>query len=466
MPRPTRFDAIIIGSGQAGNPLATALAKAGRQVALIEKYLLGGSCINYGCSPVKALLASAERVHQVATAAEYGVRAGAPKPDFPAIVARKDAIIQHKRDGVRSNLTEEQTGVTVLMGHARFRSARVLRVRLDNGDEQELTAPLIFINTGTRAAVPPIEGLAESGFLTNVDILDLKQLPDHLLILGGGYIGLEFGQMFRRFGSRVTIIDAAKNLLEREDDDVCQAMRAQLEADGVEFVLEAEVRRVSRNADGEYTLTASTPDGERRLRGSHLLVAVGREPNTDDLGLENTGVETDEEGYVLVNERLQTNVRGIYALGDVHPGPQFTHLAYDDYRVVRDNILHRKRRSAKARPLPYVVFTQPQLGRIGLSEKQARHEKIAYRVATMPVRVVGRAQETSLTDGFMKVLVDEKGYILGATIFSEQGGEIMSMIQLAMAGGLTCDDLQNTVFAHPTWAEALNNLFAKLVKGA
>ncbi|MDU0370523.1 mercuric reductase [Hymenobacter endophyticus] len=464
MPRPTRFDAIIIGSGQAGNPLATALAKAGRKVALIEKYLLGGSCINYGCSPVKALLASAERVHQVATAAEYGVKASAPKPDFRAIVARKDAVIQHKRDGVRANLTQEQSGITVLMGHARFSSARVVQVQLNAGGEQEITAPLIFINTGTRAAVPPIEGLAENGFLTNVDILDLKQLPEHLLILGGGYIGLEFGQMFRRFGSRVTIIDAAKNLLEREDDDVCQAMRQQLEADGVEFVLEAEVRRVSRNADGEYTLTASTPDGERRLRGSHLLVAVGREPNTYDLGLETTGVETDEKGYVVVNERLQTNVRGIYALGDVHPGPQFTHLAYDDYRVVRDNILHRKRRSAKARPLPYVVFTQPQLGRIGLSEKQARHEKIDYRVATMPVRVIGRAQETSLTDGFMKVLVDEKSQILGATIFSEQGGEIMSMIQLAMAGGLTCDDLQNTVFAHPTWAEALNNLFAKLVK--
>ncbi|WP_246008938.1 mercuric reductase [Hymenobacter metallilatus] len=464
MPRPTRFDAIIIGSGQAGNPLATALANAGRKVAVIEKYLLGGSCINYGCSPVKALLASAERAHQVATAAEYGIRTSTPKPDFPAIIQRKDAIIQHKRDGVRANLTQEQSGITVLMGQAQFTSARTVRVRLNTGGEQDLTAPLIFINTGTRAAVPPIQGLVESGYLTNVDILDLKQLPEHLLILGGGYIGLEFGQMFRRFGSRVTIIDAAKNLLEREDDDVCQAMRQQLEADGVEFVLEAEVRRVSRNADAEYILTASTAASERRLRGSHLLVAVGREPNTDDLGLEAAGVQTDEKGYVLVNERLQTNVRGIYALGDAHPGPQFTHLAYDDYRVVRDNILHRKRRSAKARPLPYVVFTQPQLGRIGLSEKQARHEKIAYRVATMPVRVIGRAQETGLTAGFIKVLVDERQRLLGATVFCEQGGEIMSMLQLAMAGGLTCEELQNTVFAHPTWAEALNNLFVKLMK--
>ncbi|MCA8832688.1 mercuric reductase [Hymenobacter pini] len=464
MPRPTRFDAIIIGSGQAGNPLATALADAGRRVAVIEKYLLGGSCINYGCSPVKALLASAERVHQVATAADYGIKASVPKPDFKAIVARKNTIIQHKRDGVRSNLLREHSNITVLMGEASFTGPRAVRVVLNTGGEQHLTAPLIFINTGTRATIPPIEGLVDSGYLTNVEILDLKQLPEHLLILGGGYIGLEFGQMFRRFGSRVTIIDAAKNLLEREDDDVCQAMRTQLEADGVEFVLEAEARRVSRNADGEYTLTASTPTGERRLRGSHLLVAVGREPNSDTLNLEAAGVATDEHGYVLVTERLQTNVRGIYALGDAHPGPQFTHLAYDDYRVVRDNILHRKRRSAKARPLPYVVFTQPQLGRIGLSEKQARHEKLNYRVATMPVRVVGRAQETGLTTGFMKVLVDERDHVIGATIFCEQGGEIMSMLQLAMAGGLTCDDLQNTVFAHPTWAEALNNLFAKLTK--
>jgi len=295
-----------------------------------------------------------------------------------------------------------------------------------------------------------------------VEMLDVKELPEHLVILGGGYIGLEFSQMFRRFGSRVTVIDASENLLEREDDDVCEAMRGQLEADGVEFVLEAEVRLVSRNSDGVYTLTASTPTGERRIRGSHLLVAVGRTPNTDDLGLETAGIETDEKGYILVNERLQTNVRGVYALGDVHPGPQFTHLSYDDYRVVRDNLLHRKRRSAKARPLPYVVFTQPQLGRIGLSEKQAQEQKLDYRVATMPVKYVGRSQETGHTTGFMKVLVDARSHIIGATVFCEQGGEIMSMLQLAMAGGLTCDDLQNTVFAHPTWAEALNNLFAKL----
>jgi dihydrolipoamide dehydrogenase len=461
---PTSYDALIIGSGQAGNPLATALAKAGRKVAIVEKYLLGGSCINYGCSPVKAMLASAERVHQVATAQEYGVRTSAPTVDFKAIIARKDTIIQEMRDGVRKNLTKEHAGITVLHGHATFTGPRAVRVTTLEGQTQDLRAPLIFINTGTESAIPPIEGLADIHFLTNKSILELQELPKHLLILGGGYIGLEFGQMFRRFGSRVTIIEHGNTLLEREDDDVCEAMQEQLSADGVEFVLGAEVQRISRNEEGTYTLTTHTALGERRLRGSHLLVAVGRKPNTADLGLEAAGIEANEQGYILVNERLQTNVRGVYALGDVHPGPQFTHLSYDDYRVVRDNIIHRKRRSAKDRPLPYVVFTQPQLGRIGLSEKQAKEQKLDYRVATMPVQYVGRARETGNKDGFMKVLVDARNHIIGATIFSEQGGEIMSMIQLAMTGNLTCDQLQNMVFAHPTWAEALNNLFAKLEK--
>ncbi|RPD47056.1 mercuric reductase [Hymenobacter sediminis] len=461
----TRFDAVIIGSGQAGTPLASALAGAGQKVAIIEQNLLGGSCINYGCSPVKAMLASAERVHQVATAADYGIKASKPTPNLSAIVGRKDAIIQAKRDGIQKNLTQEQDGITLLHGRASFTGPRTLRVALADGGEQLLTAPRIFINTGTRAAVPPIEGLEESGFLTNVEILDLKDLPEHLLILGGGYIGLEFGQMFRRFGSRVTIISTATHLLEHEDDEVCAAMQEQLAADGIEFVLQANVHRVSRNADGDYTLMATTPTGERRLRGSHLLVAVGREPNTDRLGLDAAGIETNDKGYVLVNERLQTNVRGVYALGDVHPGPQFTHISYDDYRIVRDNLLHGKRRTTKSRPVPYVVFTQPQLGRIGLNEKQAQEQKLNYRVATMPVRTIGRAQETGHTAGLMKVLVDGRSYILGAAIFSEQGGEIMSMLQLAMAGGLTCDDLQDMILAHPTWAEALNNLFSKLEKG-
>ncbi|TGE14346.1 mercuric reductase [Hymenobacter elongatus] len=461
---PTSYDVLIIGSGQAGNPLATALADAGRKVVLVEENHLGGSCINYGCSPTKALLAAAERAHQLRTAAEYGIKSVEPDLDFAAVIARKDAIIKRSREGVRRNLQQEHPGITVLHGHATFTGPHTVQVGLPGGKMQEIKAPLIFINTGTRAALPDLEGLAEVPYLTTTGLLDLQELPEHLLILGGGYIGLEFGQMFRRFGSRVTIVESGANLLEREDDDVCAGMREILEADGIELVLGAEARRVSQNEEGVITLSAHTRTGERRLRGTHLLVATGRTPNSDTLGLETTGVKTDEKGYIQVNSSLQTAVRGVYALGDIHGGPQFTHISYDDYRVVRDAIVHGKRRSAKQRPLPYTVFTEPQLGRIGLSEDQAREQGIAYRVATMPVRTIGRARETGRTTGFWKVLVDKQDRILGAAILCAEGGEIMTMFQLAMMGRLTYPQLQNMVIAHPTWAEGLNNVFAKLEK--
>ncbi|WBO84793.1 mercuric reductase [Hymenobacter yonginensis] len=459
----TSYDALIIGSGQAGNPLATALAKAGRKVVLVEENKLGGSCINYGCSPVKAMLASAERAHQLRTADDYGLGRQEPAVDMAAVIARKDVIIGEMRKGVRSNLTKETAGITVLHGHAAFSSPRTVQVELENGKIQELKAKKVFINTGTRAAIPDIDGLEGLPYLSTTQLLDLKELPEHLVILGGGYIGLEFSQLYRRLGSKVTIVEAAAQLLEREDDDVCQALTEVLTQEGVDVVLGAKVRKVSHH-DGTFTLTADTRSGERRLRGSHLLVATGRTPNTDTLGLETAGVELDEKGYIRVNERLETNVRGVYALGDVHGGPQFTHISYDDYRVVRDGLLHRKWRSAKQRPLPYCVFTEPQLGRIGLNEEQAKEEGIAYRVATMPVSTIGRARETGRTAGFWKVLVGPDDRLLGATVLCAEGGEIMSMFQLMMAGKLKYQQLQNMVLAHPCWAEGLNNVFAKLDK--
>ncbi|RYU81553.1 mercuric reductase [Hymenobacter persicinus] len=463
---PTSYDVVIIGSGQAGNPLAYAMADAGRRVALVEENHLGGSCVNYGCSPTKNLLAAAERAHQVRTAADYGIRTSAPEVDFRAIMAAKNALVQHSRDGLRKNLTQEHPGITVLRGHAAFTGPHALRVTLVQGDEQELEAPLIFLNTGTRAAVPELDGLDAVPYLTTTELLDLPELPEHLLILGAGYIGVEFGQMFRRFGCRVTLIEAGKRLLAHEDADVCQAMKEMLEAEGVEFVLGAEARRVSQNAAGEITLSATTPEGERRLRGSHLLIATGRTPNSDTLDLSKAGIKTDEKGYIQVDRNLQTAARGVYALGDVHGGPQFTHISYDDYRVVRDAILHGKRRSAKRRPLPYTVFTEPQLGRIGLNEDQAREQNIPYRVATMPVRTIGRARETGRTTGFWKVLVDDKDQVLGAAIFGAEGGEIMTMFQLAMLGKIPYPTLQNMIIAHPTWAEGLNNVFTKLRRPA
>ena len=461
----TSYDALIIGSGQAGNPLATALADAGQRVVLIEENLLGGSCINYGCSPVKAMLASAERAHQLRTAADFGIKGGEPKTNIAAVVARKDEIIGAMREGVRNNLTEDHQGITVLGGHAAFTGPRTVLFTPPTGLLQELRAKRIFINTGTRAAIPDIEGLEGLPYLTTTQLLDLKELPEHLVIIGGGYIGLEFSQMYRRFGSQVTIIESGTQLLEREDDDVCEALSKILTDEGVEIVLGAKARQVSRNEDGIFTLTASTKQGDRLLRGTHLLVATGRTPNTDTLGLDQAGIKLDEKGFIEVNERLETNVRGVYALGDAHGGPQFTHISYDDFRVVRDNLLAPgKRRSAKQRPLPYCVYTEPQLGRIGLNEDQAKEQGISYRVATMPVSTIGRARETGRTGGFWKVLVDDQDRVLGACVLCAEGGELMTMFQLIMMGKLKYQQLQNMVIAHPSWAEGLNNVFAKLAK--
>ena len=463
----TAFDALIIGSGQAGNPLATALADAGRRVALIEENRLGGSCINYGCSPTKTLLATAERLHQLRTAAAVAAPAlpGADatlRVDLAAAVARKDAVIGAMREGIRNNLTRQHPNITLLEGHAAFTGPHALRVALATGSTRDLTAPLVFINTGTRAAVPDVPGLADAGYLSTTQLLDLKELPEHLLVLGGGYIGLEFGQMFRRFGSRVTIVESGPQLLEREDDDVCQGLQDALGREGIDFVLNAKARQVGRSPGGSVTLAVHTPAGERRLRGSHLLVAVGRTPNSDKLGLGFAGIKTDEKGYILVDANLRTNVRGVYALGDIHPGPQFTHLAYDDYRVVRDALLHGRKRSARDRPLPYCVFTDPPLARIGLSEAQAQEKKLPYRVATMPVRTIGRAQHTSYQLGFWKMLVGNDDRLLGATLLGPAAGEVMAVIEVAMAGRLKYQQLQEMIFAHPTWAEGLNNVFRDL----
>ncbi|MDO7853517.1 mercuric reductase [Hymenobacter convexus] len=460
------FDAIIIGAGQAGTPLAYALAEAGRRVGFIESDFLGGSCINYGCAPTKALLASAQRAHHVRTAGALGIEAPEPVVNFGAVIERMHTLRQNSRDSLHRKLTEDREGITVIRGRARFSAPHTLQVALVGGGEQQLTAPLIFINTGTKAAVPDIEGLADSGYLTSDSLLlGLAEQPEHLIIMGGSYIGVEFSQMFCRLGSRVTVIDSKPRLMSREDPDVSHPLEECLTEAGVELVLGAETRRVSRAADGHITVTLDTKDGERRLRGSHLLVAVGREPNTRDLGLENTGITLDKKGYIEVNEHLQTGTRGVYALGDVKGGPQFTHISYDDYRIVRDALLHSSQRTTEGRDMPYVVFTEPQLGRIGLSKNQAREKGIPYRVSRLPARTIGRAVQTGETDGFVEVLVGDDDRLLGAAVFCEQGGEIMTMFQLAMAGKLRYQDLQNMILAHPTWAEVLNNAFQRLKPG-
>ncbi|GAB3637684.1 mercuric reductase [Hymenobacter arcticus] len=458
-------DALIIGSGQAGNPLAKALADAGRTVILVEEAQLGGSCVNYGCVPTKTILASAERMHQIRTAEAFGIRLGGEaRVDMPAVMARKDALLAKSRRNLAKSFDEDHDNITVLRGHAAFTGPHTLQVQETQERASTIKAKQVFINTGTRPTVPDVPGLADTGFLTTDQLLDIQELPEHLLILGGGYIGLEFGQMFRRFGSRVSIIETGSQLLEREDDDVCECLQDALTDEGIELVLNAQARRVSRNDAGQFTITLDTPTGERRLHGSHLLVATGRQPNSDKLNLEAAGVKVDEKGFIQVNSKLQTNAKHIFALGDVHGGPQFTHISYDDFRVVRDNLLHRGRRSAKQRPLPYCVFTAPQLGRIGLSETQAKQEGVAYRMSKIPVRNLSRAQHTSQETGFWKVLVGADDRILGAAILGPEAGDIMTILQVAMAGRLCYQQLQDMVIAHPVWAEGLNVVWKELDK--
>jgi pyruvate/2-oxoglutarate dehydrogenase complex dihydrolipoamide dehydrogenase (E3) component len=457
----TTYDAVVIGSGQAGGPLAGALARAGRKTALVERAHVGGTCVNEGCTPTKTMIASARVAYLTRRAADYGVRTGPVAIDLTRVRQRQRDIVASFRAGSERGL--RQAGVDLLFGEARFRGPRDLQVHLNDGGARELTAPLMVINTGSRPARPPLPGLDAGAALDSTSILELDRVPDHLLVLGGGYIGLEFGQMFRRFGSRVTIVQRNRQLLPREDADVIEVLTQVLREDGVEVLLNAEALRLEPGPDGATRLDVRTPDGERALLGSHLLLAAGRTPNTDRLDLGAAGVATDRHGFVVVNERLETNVPGVYAVGDVKGGPAFTHISYDDYRILKANLLEGHRATTKDRLVPYTVFTDPQLARVGLSEGEARAQGRAVRVARMPMNRVARALEVDEPRGIMKAVVDgASDQILGFTILGLEGGEVMAMVELAMMGRLPYTALRDGVFAHPTLAESLNNLFAGL----
>lgn len=459
---PEAFDAIVIGTGQAGKPLATALAAAGRRTAVLERRLVGGTCINFGCTPTKTMLASARVAHLARRAADYGVGTGEVTVNLETVRQRKRSIVESFRNAGREGL-EETDGVELIDGHGRFLDARTVSVELADGGTRTLGAPLIFLNTGTRPARPPIRGLDDVPALDNASIMELAELPEHLVVVGGGYVGLEFAQMFWRFGSGVTVVQRSSQLLPREDEDVADAVREILEEDGVEVLVDAEATAVSREEGGEIRLQVETPDGSRTVAGSHLLLAAGRVPNSDDLGLENTGVELDDDGYVRVDDRLETAESGVYALGDVKGGPAFTHVSYDDYRVVKTNLLDDGSASTRGRPVPYTVFIDPQLGRVGISEGEARDRGLEVRVAKLPMARVARALEVDETRGFMKAVVDAgSDRILGCAILGIEGGEVMAVLQVAMMGGLPYTAIRDGVFAHPTLAESLNNLFATL----
>jgi pyruvate/2-oxoglutarate dehydrogenase complex dihydrolipoamide dehydrogenase (E3) component len=447
-----KFDAIVIGSGQAGNPLCHKLADLGWKVALIEKAHLGGTCINYGCTPTKTMVASAQVAHYARNAAKWGVCAENVRVDLPAIVERKRKIVESFRAGQESRVKARPT-LTLFRGEARFTGPRSIAV---NGDVLE--AERIFINTGTRPEIPRIEGLDAAGYLTNATVMELTELPEHLLVLGGGYIGLEFGQMFRRFGSRVTVVHRSGQLLPREDADVATELQRALEAEGMEFRLNTKTQRASRQ-NGRVALSVEGPSGPETICGSHLLVATGRAPNTKNLGLEAAGVQLDERGYVKVNSRLETNVPGIWALGDVKGGPAFTHISYNDFQIVYANLIEGKNLSVENRYVPYSVFTDPQLGGVGLTEKEARAKGYKIKIGKIPMSYVARALEREETSGVMKLVVDAAtDRILGASILSTEGGELVQILGAMILAGAPYTLLKGAVYIHPSLAEGFFSL--------
>lgn len=462
MNQPSRqYDAVIIGSGQAGGPLSTALVHAGRRTALIEREHIGGTCINEGCTPTKTMIASGRVAYLVRRAAEYGVETSSPAIAMVAIRERKRAIVKEFRAG--STVAIESGGVDIIRGEARFVAPHRLEVREPNGETRVIEAETIVIDTGGRPAVPPLPGLDSVPHLNSTTIMELDQVPEHLLVLGGGYIGLEFGQLFRRLGSQVTIVEFGPRLLAREDDDIAEAVTGILREDGITIQVQTKVERVEAAGDGRIRLSAQAPNGPCVLEGSHLLVAAGRTPNTDRLNLDAAGVKTDAHGYIQVNDRLETSVPGVYATGDVAGSPAFTHISYDDFRIVRANLLEGGNRSRADRLVPYTMFIDPQLGRVGLSEQEARQQGRAIKIAKIPMTHVARALEVDESRGLMKAVVDaDTGQILGCAVLGIEGGEIMAMIEIAMMGRLPYTKLRDGIFAHPTLAESLNTLFGTI----
>ncbi len=449
-----KLDVVVIGTGQAGVPLAARLADAGRRVVIAERKALGGTCVNYGCTPTKTMVASAQAAHAARTAARLGVRSAPVRVDLAAVVDRKDRLVRCWRDGVSERLAKAGRRLRLVRGHARFAGPREVEIA-----GRRYQADVVVVNAGARPAVPRLPGLEAIPWLDNARIMELRRVPRHLLVLGGGYIGCEFAQMFRRFGARVTVVDEAERLLSMEEPEASEALADVFRGEGIHLMMKARATAVTKTARG---ITVSLRGG-RQITGSHLLVAVGRRPNTDDLGAEAAGIRLDAKGYIEVDERYRTSAEGVYAVGDCTPGPQFTHAAWDDHRILFDLLHGRGTRTRNDRLVPITAFTDPQVARIGLTEREARAHGFAPEVATRPFARIARAIETDRTAGAMKILLDPKTEkVLGASIVGAEAGELIHIFAPVIAGGLSARSMVDPEYVHPTFAEGVQSLVMSL----
>jgi pyruvate/2-oxoglutarate dehydrogenase complex dihydrolipoamide dehydrogenase (E3) component len=455
------FDAIVIGTGQSGPSLAVKLAGSGKRTAIIERHLFGGTCVNVGCTPTKTYVASARAAHVARHAADFGVIVdGDVRVDMTRVKARKDEVIAGSRDGVEKWL-RDTPGVSVFTGHGRFtgpHSVSVTGINSDSGEQQDLSADAIFINTGTRATVPRIDGIDSVTYHTNSTILDITELPAHLVIVGGSYVALEFAQIFRRFGSRVTVLVRSERILVREDADFALQIQKVLSREGVEFVFDANANRLEPSGDGVRIFLK-----DRAIDASHLLFATGRTPNTDDLGLDRAGIAVDKHGIIAVDGQLRTSVPGVWAIGDINGCGAFTHTSYNDYEVVASNVVDGEARSVDDRIMCYAVFVDPPLARVGMSEEEVRRDGREALIATMPMSRVGRARERGETDGFMKVLVDARSKrILGAAMLGIEADEAIHTFIDIMNADAPYVTLQRAMHIHPTVSELIPTLLGSL----
>ena len=457
-PSAQTYDVVILGGGTGSTVAAWTFASQGQSVAVIERKYIGGSCPNIACLPSKNILQSARVASYFRRGQEFGLFANGFRVDMPAVLARKRGMVSDLNDIYLDHY--KQTGAEFILGSGRFVGPKTVEVTLAGGTTRRLRGTIVIVSTGTRALLEPIPGLADAQPLTHIEALELDQVPGHLIVIGGGYVGLELSQAMRRFGSKVTVIDRNNRLLSREDDDVSKALGDLFRDEGIDAVLNAQVKRISGKSGNSVTVVIEQGGREETLSGTHLLVATGRRPNTENIGLESAGIELTDRGYIKVNERLQTTAPGVWAIGEIAGSPQFTHVSVDDFRVVRDNLAGGNHVTT-GRQIPYTLFTDPELARIGLNEREAKARGISYRLFKIPLEQVLRARTLSEMRGFLKALVEVNGdRILGFTAFAVDAGEIMASVQTAMMAGLPYTALRDAIWAHPTLVEGLSPLFS------